>query len=238
MRHPSTESPSSGRLRAWTGATVLAVALAGAARADLGGPFAVHVVTLEHQSAAEAVTLVHPQLSPEGTVEQRGEDGLVVRDRRSRIEAIRRLLAAFDHPARMLRLEIQVVEASTGSGPTPAGRPLPEELSRRLRELLRYERFTVLGDARLEVREREEVSYRVGGDYRIAFRLGAMLDGSLRLHGFQVTRIVDNPGQRQLLHTDLALTADRPMVLGLAPSESSDRALMVVLEVAGGGEED
>jgi hypothetical protein len=188
-------------------------------------------VTLEHQSASEAMALVHPQLSPEGTVERRGEDGLVVRDRRPQIEAIRRLLDEFDHPARRLRLEIQVVEASAGAGATVAGPALPEELSRRLRELLRYERFTVLGAARIEAMEREEVTYRLGGDYRVSFRIGAMLQRSLKLHGFQVGRVAD-PEQRPLLHTDLALTTDKPMVLGLAPSESSDRALMIVLEIA------
>lgn len=211
---------------------MLALALAGPARADTADPFAVHVVKLEHQSAAEAMALVHPQLSPEGTVERQGEDGLVVRDRRSRVEAVRRLLAEFDHPARLLRLEIQVVEASTGNGAAPAGKALPEELARRLRELLRYERFTVVGDARVQAREREEVSYRLGGAYGIAFRLGAMLGQGLKLHGFQVTRLAGNPGRRELLHTDLALTAGKPMVLGLAPSEASERALMVVLEVS------
>lgn len=227
-----TASPPPAPLRVWTSAALLALALAGPARPELPDPFAVHVVTLEHQSAAEAMALVHPRLSPEGTVEQRGDDGLVVRDRRSRLAVVRRLLEEFDQPARLLRLEMQVVEASTEEGPPPAGQELPEELARRLRELLRYQRFTVVGDASVLAREREEVSYRLGGSYGVAFRLGALLDQGLKLHGFQVTRLAGNPERRELLHTDLALTAGKPMVLGLAPSESSDRALMVVLEMS------
>lgn len=232
MAAPNRVARAHGRLGPWLGTMALMIAVAATARAEDDDPFAVHIVTLEHQSAAEAVALVHPQLSPEGTVELHGDDGLVVRDHRSRIEVIRRLLDEFDHPSRMLRLEIKIVEASTESPSGPRGDPLPAELAARLRELLRYRSFTVIGHARVQVREREEVSYRLGGDYRVAFRLGAMLHHGLKLLGFRVTRTAENPGDHQLLHTDLALTADRPMVLGLAPSESSDHALMVVLEVS------
>lgn len=211
---------------------MLIAAWGAAARAEPGDAFAVHIAELRYQSAVEAMGLVHAQLSPDGTVELRGDNGLVVRDHRSRVEAIRRLLDEFDRPSRTLRLEIQVVEASTGERATARGETLPEEFSQRLRELLRYESFVVLGSARVLVREREEVSYRVGDDYRVAFRLGALLHGNLKLFGFQVIRTAAGSAEHQLLHTDLALTSDKPMVLGLAPSESSDHALMVVLQVA------
>ncbi|MEZ5333297.1 MAG: hypothetical protein R2991_14930 [Thermoanaerobaculia bacterium] len=225
------DSGSAFRLRPRLGAIVLIVAWSTVAGAQTADPFAVHAAELEYQSAVEAMGLVHAQLSPDGVVELRGANGLVVRDHRSNIEAIRRLLDEFDHPSRLLDLELQVVQASTAEESATPGEALPDELSRRLRELLRYEHFTVLGHARVSVREREEVSYRLGHDYRVAFRLGAMLHHNLKLFGFQVIRLAENPGERQLLHTDLALTENKPMVLGLAPSESSDHALMVVLQV-------
>jgi hypothetical protein len=213
-----------------------ALALAGLAAASRGAEeLAVEVITLEHQSAAAAVELVHPLLTASGTVELRPEaNTLVVRDTAAAAARIGRLLADFDHPPRRLGLTVQLVEATVepaaGAPATAAGgRGLEAEVVRRLRSLLRFQRFTMLGQADLETAEREAVSYRLGDRYRVAFRVGTLLGGSLKLAGFQVERERAPAADRVLLATDLAVAESQPLVLGLARTEESDRALMIVL---------
>ncbi|MGH9464326.1 MAG: hypothetical protein ACRD0X_01685, partial [Thermoanaerobaculia bacterium] len=140
----------------------------------------------------------------------------------------------FDHPLRRLGVTIQLVEAAvepaTGVSAAPAGgRGLSAEVVRRLRALLRFQRFTMLGEVDFEASEREAVSYRLGDRYRVAFRLGTLLGSGLKLHGFRVEREAEDAAERQLLASDLALIEGQALVLGLAPTEESTRALMIVL---------
>ncbi len=216
---------------------LLAAALIGTgpAAAQEGTPLAVQIVTLRHQSAAEAVDLVHPLLTAQGTVELRPEaNTLVVRDTPAATARIGDLLADFDHPLRRLGVAIQLVEASVeapnAAPATPAGGSgLSAEVVRRLRGLLRFQRFTMLGEVDFEAFERESVSYRLGDRYRVGFRLGTLLAGGLKLHGFRVDREFGNPAERRLLASDLSLAEGQPLVLGLARTEESERALMIIL---------
>lgn len=204
----------------------------GAAEPDSAsaGGLVLHAFTLEHQPAAEAILLVVPLLSENGAVElQPGGNTLVLRDTPAIVERAVRLLEDFDHPAGGLRLEIQLVRAGL-EGETGPGERLPETLARRLRELLRYDSYRLLAGAALDVAEGEEVVYRLGEEYRLEFRMGALrTDRRIKLHGFRVIRRAEDPEDSQLIHTNLNLWLDKPMVLGLARAESSERALMVVL---------
>ncbi len=197
----------------------------------------VHAYTLLHQPASEALQLVHPLLSAEGTVElQPGANTLVVRDRAEVIERVVALLAEFDHPASPVELEIRIVKAGVEAAPGDASE-LPPALVARLRELLRYESYRLLARARLEVREGEEVTHQLGEEYRVGFRMGTLReDRRLKLHGFRVARDRGNPEPEQLIHTNLNLWLDKPMILGLARAESSREALMLVLTCSLGSE--
>lgn len=212
-------------------AVVLPAALAARPAAEGEPALEVLVFSLEHQPASEAIPLVYPLLSKRGTVElQPAGNTLVVRDAPASLERIGRLLRGFDHPARRIRLEIQVVEAAAAGAGGPPGESLPEPLTRRLQELLRYKHFRLLARTSFEAREAERVTYRVGKEFSVAFQLGTLLaERRLRLHGFRLSRQDANPERRELIHTHLNLWLDEPMVLGLARAESSDRALMVIL---------
>ena len=192
----------------------------------------VHAVTLRHQQAAEAVALVYPMLTDAGTVElQPGGNTLVLRDVSSSVDRILPCLRRFDQPSRSLRIAVQIVSAGAaeaGKGPEPQ---LSPDVLARLRELLRYRSYSLLGRAELEVPEGHATAYAVGEEYQVDFRLGKLLDGRrLNLQGFRVLRQADDGDLKPLIHTNLNLSLDQPLVLGLAKTESSDRALMVVLQ--------
>jgi hypothetical protein len=124
---------------------------------------------------------------------------------------------------------------------------LPDDLTKKLRELLRYDHFALLARADLRTWEGEEVIYDLGSGYRVSFRLGTILaDRRLKLHGFKVVRVAGRPGAEgssvEILHAHLTLWVERPLVLALAQNEGSDRALMIILTcfplaptAAGGG---
>jgi|CXWL01.1.fsa_nt_gi hypothetical protein len=197
----------------------------------------VHAFTLQYQRASEALAAVVPLLSPRGTVElQPGSNTLLVRDTAAALARVSPLVAAFDHPARPLTLEVHLVEAgaagesnvSPALGPT-GGRPLPKDLLGRLRKLLPYASYQLVAGAEFGTSEGQAVTYDLGQRYRIAFELGTLLDGRrLRVANFRIERLPEQ-GEPALVHTNLNVTLGQTTVLGLSRGEASPRALMVVL---------
>jgi hypothetical protein len=193
-----------------------------------------HAYALKHQRASEAVALVSPMLSPKGTIELQLEGNtLVIRDTQAAIDRILVVLRRFDHPPRPLGMEIFIVRAHRAPAP-PRAVPsdLPGDLTQRLQQILPYEVFRLQAQARLDTREGEEVTFNVGDDYQISFRVGTVLaDGRIKLNDFRIDR--RSPRKVGLIHTHLTLWLDQTMSLGLAKSEASREALMVVMTVSG-----
>jgi hypothetical protein len=126
-----------------------------------------------------------------------------------------------------VKLDLRVVEAEAAArGGSPD--ELPPDLVRRLRELLRYQAYRQLGRTSIELVEGEQVSRPVGSQYRVEFRLGGLEeDRRVKLLGFRIHRLPLS--EEPLIHTNLSLWLDQPMILGLARAEESERALMIVL---------
>jgi hypothetical protein len=194
----------------------------------------VHIYALRNRAAGDALAMVEDLLSSRGALElQPGENTLVIRDTAPVVRRIVARLRDYDQPPRRVRLEVQIVRAGEVAGSRAGmevrGPELPPELVRRLRELLRFESFTLMAQAGLEMMEGERVAYQFGGDYRVEFELGVLsASRQLRLQDFIVGKGPAHDS-RPLIHTNLNLTIERPMVLGLAQTEASERALMVVL---------
>lgn len=186
------------------------------------------VFALVHQSAADAVSLVYPYLSETGTVELRpGGNALVVRDTSVVIASITGLLRDFDRPARNLKLEIQLISAGAGESGESG---LSPELETRLQKLLRYRSYRLVASSKVDASEGLDVLAALNADYEVDFRFGLVgADRRVKLNGFRVLRRDGDAGVKPLIHTNLNLSLDLPMVLGLARTESSERALMVVL---------
>jgi hypothetical protein len=193
----------------------------------------VHAYTLKHQKASEALMLIHPLLSPRGTVElQKGGNTLVVRDTVAALAQVIPILRNFDHPARPLRLDVFVVRASRRSvSGQPAAAQLPAELEQRLRGLLHYEVYELEAQARMTTLEGQSVTYEMGSGFQASFRLGTVVAGRIRLSDFRMVRRLPQKAEQPLVHTNLNLSLEQWMSLGLAKSESSPEALLVVLRL-------
>jgi hypothetical protein len=201
----------------------------------------VHAYTFKHKPAAEALVLIYPLLSRRGAVElQPGGNTLVVRDTAASLQRIRSVLESYDLPARPLAVEILIVRASRAVVSPPVRRSdLPASLTRWLRDALPYEVYETQARAQLTTREGQAVTYGVGPEFEVRFRLGTLLAGRrIKLANFQVSRrpatgTAGSPA-KPLIHTTLNLWLDQPLCLGLAKSEASRDALMVVLTLRNG----
>lgn len=193
----------------------------------------VYAYTLRHKPAAEALLLVRPLLTQRGTVElQPRGNTLVIRDTLAALGRIVPALRGYDRPPEPLRMEVMIVRADSRPISGRGSRSLPGWLEERLRGLLRWDHYRVLADSGVRTREGQGVSHEVGELYGVSFRMGSLQpDGQVKLHDFKVWRVGadrSSPGE-PLVEATLNLWLDKPKVLGLANSESSDHALMVVL---------
>lgn len=226
-------------LRRTVASFLTAVFLVSALAAQAQAPdLSLHAYALKYRRAGEAVALVSSLLSGDGTVElQPGSNTLVIRDTAAALGRIIPALRTFDHPARPLTLEIYIVRASRSQvSPAVPRSDLPDPLTRRLRSLLTYDIYEVQAQAQLASQEGQAVTYALADDYKVSFSLGTVFgDQRVKLSDFRIVRRTDRraPGAA-LIHTNLNLRLDQTMSLGLARSESSPEALMVVLTLRNG----
>lgn len=235
-------------LAAWGAAPLRAAQ----APAHEGDELALHAYTLRYQQAIEAIPLIQPLLSSRGTLElQPSGNTVVIRDTNAALARILPKLRAFDHPAQPVRVDVLILHASrTGvsqlprTDPPPVARPatpatagaaadLPEGLIRRLREMLPYESYELQAQAQLGSQEGQSVVYNLGEDYEVSFRVGTLLEARrIKLSNFEVSRrTASRRAAVPLVHTSLNLGLDQTMSLGLAHSEASRDALIIVVTV-------
>lgn len=221
------------------GLLLLAGLFGGPAEAAAEDELKVHARVLRHRATSDAVELVRPLLSAEGTVAEQGTT-IVVRDRPEIVARALEILAAFDHAPGEVELEIHVVRA----GPTRAvisppdpPRPLPEEMIGKFRGLLRYEDYEVIASAKLTSREGENVEWDLGDEYDVRFKLGALMsERRLRLEGFRVLEEPPRTAEKgrtlppeELFRGTLNLWVDRPFTLVIADSAEAPEALLVAI---------
>jgi hypothetical protein len=204
----------------------------------------VHVITLQHQSAREAMMLVLPLLSSRGTVELRpGGNTLVVRDTLAALTRILPVVYNFDHPARAVEVELWLIRASGSraeiAAPPPAPSNVPVELLRSLQEHLPYRHYQLVAQSRARGREGQRVTFDLAAQYTVRFRLGTIVgERRLRLNEFEV--LLKGAAQQtpqSLVRSQLNLWLERNMVLALAGGEQSSNALMVVVRCRTAAEE-
>lgn len=190
-----------------------------------------HAYTLKHQRASDAYQLVYPLLTSRGSVElPKGGNTLVIRDTLAALSRIVPVLQSFDHPARPLRLDVYIVKASRTVVSPPVRRSdLPEALTRNLRQVLNYDVYEVAAQAQLWAMEGQSVVYALGDEFEVRFRFGTLLEGQrIKLSNFRISRKSEGR-TKGLIHTNLNLRVEQTVNLGLAMSEKSPEALMVVM---------
>lgn len=190
----------------------------------------VYSYAFQHKLAVEAMPLVQPLMTRKGTIELQPEDNaLVIRDTVAALGRIVPALRAYDQPPQELRIEVMIVRAASRPMLGTGSDGLPEWLEDKLRSLLRWDFYALLSRSGFTAREGQAVTHEVGRRYGLSFRPGTLGAGEqVKLHDFRIWQVGEEAGE-PLLEATLNLWLDKPKVLGLANSESSGRALMVVL---------
>jgi type II secretory pathway component GspD/PulD (secretin) len=207
-----------------------------AASAALAQAVGVRIFQLRYRRAEEATLVVRPLLSDQGSILiQPKSNALTITDRDSALNAIARTLADFDRPPRNLLITVKMVRAqaepSAGSPPKEIG-----EVESRLKEMFRFNAYSLVDSAVLHGSEGDIVSTLLGGDYRIAFRVDPSA-GSSTIHfsQFQLARErTDEKGRKfviPLYSTSLNVLLNQTLVLGASKEEGSKNALILVLYV-------
>ena len=196
------------------------------------GDLVLHAFTLRNRSAMEALQIVSRMLTKRGTIElQPATNTLVIRDTQASVDQIVPALRRYDRASRPLSLDVYIVRATrtTISG-APVQSDLPEALTKRLRALLPFDNYFGQAEARLSSREGEAVTYTLGGEYEVSFRLGTVVEGQVRLSDFRIARLAEmRRTGASLIHTTLVLPLEQTTSFVLARHEGSHEALMVVL---------
>jgi hypothetical protein len=223
----------------WSALLSASVAPASAQMIRKDGELVLHAFTLRHRAATEAFQLIVPMLTKRGTVElQPATNTLVIRDTPAALGQIIPALRRYDRPSQPLSLDVYIVRATRSpvSG-APVQSDLPEALTKRLRALLPYENYDSQAQARLSSREGEAVTYALGGEYEVSFRLGTIVQGQVRLSDFRIARVAElRRTGMSLFQATLILPLEQTTSFVLARNEASHEALMVVLNLRQAGQ--
>jgi len=211
-------------------------AAAGAVPAQSGRPaqtvavdrMALHAHTLRYRAAEDALEVVRPLLSSRGSAEVQADGNtLVIRDRISSLARIVPALRRFDRRSELVRLEVLVVRAARHRVSPPTRSTVPPELEAKLKKLLPFDSYELVAEAVLGTEEGESVTYEIGAGYSLRFDVGDLVaERQLRLEDF---RVFQQGREEPLIRTNLRLQLDRTYSVGLAKSQDSPTALMIVL---------
>ncbi len=194
--------------------------------------FAIH-----HHPCGEAVTVIAPLLSPDGSVLLQGAGNrITVRDSAASLARVAAALQAWDAAPPTYRLRLRLIMASTAKPATgdargaevaaPAGFPAGIFGFKYFREIGAFEAVNSDGTT---------VRASIGEPYLVSFTIRAAADEPERvqLAGFELSRRAGGPSGvdavRTLLRTTVSLRVGQTAVVGAAPSERSSEALLLVM---------
>lgn len=201
-----------------------------------GAPVVVKVFTVKFRRAEDAVALVRPLLSEDGSVLlQSRRNTLTVRDVAPAVERTAQALASFDVPPRPLSISVTLLKASPEPEPPGVPSSIPSEIRRagdRLRRLFKFGSLHALDTVVVEGNEGDSVGYAVGADFRLEFLLDPSADaGVARLKGLALSRLRREGARevwRDLVRTSIVVPIGQPYVLGVGRDESAASALFLV----------
>jgi len=211
---------------------LLLLVLAYPALAD--GPVS-RVFVLKHRPAGEAVSVVEPLLSPEGSMLVRPRDNsLTVVDEAATVARVAEAIARFDATPASFKVRVRLVRAST-QPPGPGSVKL--DLSGLPSGLLPYTSFREVGGFEAVTMDGGYVSASAGETYAVNFAVRAAAGDAERV---QLVRLElgrregqsSLPGVesiRPLLRSTVSLLIGQTFVMVATPSEGSGEALLLVL---------
>jgi hypothetical protein len=197
-------------------------------------PMGVRVFVLKYKRVEEATLLVRPLLSDSGSILLQPKiNALTITDRESVLNAVARALAQFDLPPRSFAVAVKIIRASADLSDRDLSREIGG-IGNKLREVFRFKDYALIDSTVLHGSEGDSVSYLLGGEYRLGFRIEPAAEGPmLRFSQFSLFREkADESGHKRispLIRTTLNVALNQTMVIGASKEESSKKALILVI---------
>lgn len=190
------------------------------------------VFGLERKSVYDALNVVRPLLSVQGSVELDPTHSTIsVRDNLAALSRVATAIRNFDRESQPVSIDVSLILAETAKiSPVRPVTGIAPDILARLKQLLRFDVFSLLARSQISSREGESVVFDMAQGYRLTFELGAIEDSRrVRLSGFRMVRALPGKAEHELVRSVVNLGLDQPLILGLTRDESADRALMLVL---------
>jgi hypothetical protein len=196
----------------------------------------IRVYSLKHISAPEMVRYIQPLLSPAGDLRiQPAQNLLQVRDIPERQKLVEQMIASLDVAPAGYRIAIKFME---GSQAPPAGGVREEVagIGAQLKGLMPYASYAILEQLVIEGVPGDQISYRLGKDYHVEFKLTRVLQHPqmIQLAGLRLFRVKGaGEGKERLipvLRTTINLTVGRTHVLGASAMQEGSKALVMVFQ--------
>lgn len=197
----------------------------------------VRVFTLRFRRAEEALLLVRPLLTENGSVVLQSRlNTLTVRDAPQAIERTAQALASYDVPPRAIQISVTLLKASSDAAKGVERRAVSDEIKgvgERLKKLFNFTDYNALDSVVVQGMEGESVAYAIGGEYKLEFFLDPSGDdATVRLKSLALGRLrKDAQGRdvwRDLVKTSLNVPVAQPYVLGIGKDEAASGALFLV----------
>lgn len=221
-------------LRTAIGAGLIAISVSVAAAA--AEPVGVRVFVLRYKRVEEATLLVRPLLSDAGSIVLQAKiNALTITDRPSALSGIAQALSQFDVPPRGFSIAVKMVRARADASAGDLSKEIGG-IGNKLREVFRFNDYTLVDSAVVAGAEGESVSYLLGGEYRLSFRIEPAGQGAtIRLSPFSVSRERAGADGRRLIvplfRTVLNVGLNQTLVIGASKEEASKKALLLILLV-------
>ena len=199
-------------------------------------PVGVKIFVLKYKRIEEATLIVRPLLTESGSIVLTSKiNALTITDRPSALNLISQALAQFDVPPRGYTIAVKMIRARADA---PAG-DLSREIGgigNKLREVFRFNDYSLIDSAVLGGSEGESVSSLLGGEYRLGFRIEPAGQAPLvRLARFTLSREHALPGGRKfdipVYRTTITAGLNQTMVVGASRERQSNKALILILLV-------
>jgi hypothetical protein len=219
----------------------------GAAFAD--GPLETRTFAVRFRTVSDAVQLVSPLLSPEGSLRLRpAQRMLVVEDQAVVLDRVRLALERFDTAPRNVEISFTLL---LGSDTRPASAPRgmdPSTLSREIRgvhenlgDFTKWTNYELLGSQSVTVVEGHGATARLSDQYRVAVEVESVLAPSARspvgvvvLKSLVLERLSrDAHGAdrvEELYSTAMQLHAGKLLTVGAAQSPESRKAIFLTVK--------
>ena len=224
---------------------IVPVAINGANFAGNAETLEKRVFSVKFKRIDDVIQLVNSQLSREGSILLKpGLDTFTVEDHAENLVEIEKILKAFDIPPKNIEVIIKLIKASKteekGSDDPAQIKDEIKTVSSKLRSILKFTDYELLGSGIIPATEGEEASVLIADNFQISFKVGFLHEGSgiIRLEGFTISQKKDGGEEKgrfqQIIKTTFNLRNNQPFILSASRMEKSRNALIITISASTG----